>query len=364
MIKIEKRNTVNSLTAVLVGVIAVILGLLLSIIMLNILKYDAVGIFASTFSDTFLTKKGTLSTLVSWIPIALSGLAVAVAARGGLWNIGIEGQFYFGAFAATGIALFVKAPVMIELPLMFLAGAVAGGIFAAVTVLPKYYWNISEILTTILFNNVARYFIFYITAVAWKDPSTGAIQTPVFGNNATLATLIPNTRVHVGFILAIIILVLMWYVIKYRPFGFELRAVGKNAKAAKYAGIDASKYIILSMFISGCIAGIAGMIDVSGVAHRLQVDIYNDYSFSGFVIAWIASLNVLAIAVIGYFFAGLDISGFKMQMMGLPSSMVEMLQGLILILCIAGELLTYYKITLIKKAKKMKLDEPSEGEVK
>ncbi len=350
MIKFEKRSTVNSVTAVLVGVIAVLLGLLLSIIILTMIGYDAVAIYKSAFGATFLSTNGILEVMVTWIPVALCSLAVAVSASAGLWNIGIEAQFYIGAFAATGIALFVNAPPIIELPLMFLAGAVAGGIVGVVITLPKHYWNISEILTSILLNNIAFQFILYITSDAWKDPSTGAIQTPVFEANAKLPILIPGSRVHIGFLLTIIILVLVWYVISYRPLGFELRAVGENVKASKYAGMEVTKIIFLAMFISGCIAGVAGMFEVSGVAHRLQIAVHNGYGFAGFILAWIARLNTFAIAVVGFFFAGIIVSGFRMQMMGLPSSIVLMLQGLIMILCIAGELLTYYKITFVKKS--------------
>jgi ABC-type uncharacterized transport system permease subunit len=232
---------------------------------------------------------------------------------------------------------------------MFVAGAVASGIVGIIITLPKHYWNISEILTSILFNNIAFQFILYITSDAWKDPSTGAIQTPVFEQDARLPILIPGTRLHVGFLLTIIVLILVWYIIKNKPLGFELRAVGKNPKASNYAGIEVTKVMFLTMFISGCIAGIAGMFEVSGVAHRLQIAIHNNYGFAGVVIAWIARLNILAIAAVGFLFSGLIVAGFRMQMMGLPSSIVLMLQGLIMILCIAGELLTYYKITVVKK---------------
>lgn len=362
MITIEKRRTLQPSTAILVGIIAILVSLILSCFILWIMGYYPLEVFSTTFQKTYLTTYGILENILMLIPISLCALSVTIAAKGGLWNVGVEGQFYMGAVAATGVALaFPNLPSIILIPLMFIAGAVSGGIVCYICTIPKVKWGISEILTTILINSVVMQFVYYLVRFAWKDQTTAAAQTPEFVDAAKLGILIPGSRVHVGLIIALVIIIYVAYLMKSTVFGYELRAIGQNSQGAKYAGINIKKYIYLTMFISGCLAGIAGMLEVSGVVHRLQTSISNDYGFSGFVIAWVSQLSVPAIMVTGYFFSGLIIAGFKMQMMGFPSSVVFMLKGLILILILGSELFTFYKISWTKKSnKKVKIGKASD----
>jgi len=365
MFKFEKRNSINPMFAIIVGILAVIIGLILNIILLNILGYDAIEIFSTSFGKTFVCKAGLQEATVTWVPIVLCALSTVVAAKVGLWNLGLEGQFYMGAFAATAVSMFVISDSpFIKLPLMFIAAFLLGGISGVIMGALRYYLNISDILSGILLNGIAFQFILLISSDVWKDESTGAIQTPMFDTASWIPIIIPASRVHLGVLIAIVLLVLSWFLFNKRPYGYEMRAVGQNIKAAIYAGMNVRNCVLITMLIAGGITGIAGMLEVSGVAHRLQIAIHNGYGFSGFVVAWIARLNIFATAVISFFFSGLQVAGFKMQMMGLSSSIVQMLQGSILILCISGELLLYYKVTFIKRCKetKMKLGKKREGE--
>ena len=364
MIKFEKRNSINPMLAIIVGILAVILGLITNIILLSFLGYDAIEIFSTSFGKTFANKAGLLETTVTWVPIVLCALSTVVAAKVGLWNLGLEGQFYMGAFAATAVSMFVVSDsAYVKLPLMFIAAFLLGGISGMIMSALRYYLNISDILSGILLNGIIFQFILLISSDVWKDNSTGAIQTPVFDEASWIPILIPGSRVHFGVIIAIVLLFLAWFLFNKRPYGYEMRAVGQNLKAAVYAGMNVRNCVLVTMLIAGGITGIAGMLEVSGIAHRLQIAIHNGYGFSGFVVAWIARLNIFATAIISFFFSGLQVSGFKMQMMGLSSSIVQMLQGSILILCISGELLLYYKVTFVKRCKdtKMKIMTTKEG---
>ena len=345
-VSIEKRRTVQLSTALIVGITAVIASLAISTLILWIMGYEPVEVFATAFRKTFFQKRGILESIVMLIPIALCSLAVVVAAKVGLWNIGVEGQFYAGASAATGIALaFPNLPAPLLIPLMIVAAAVAAGILCYLSVLPRVYWGISEILTTILLNSVVIYFVFYLVYYAWNDPTTAAVQTPEFVAAAKLPILIPGSRIHWGIAVAAVVVVAVHYLIKRTVFGYELRAVGENMKGARYAGINIKKYFFGAMFLSGCLAGIAGMLEVSGIVHRLQANISNDYGFSAFVIAFISRLSTSAIIITGFIFSGLIVAGFKMQMMGLPDSVIFMLKGLVLLFVLAGEIFTFYKIS-------------------
>ena len=350
MLKIEKRRTPQTSTTILVGVSAIILSLAISTVLLYIMGYNAIEVFIETFRKTYFTMDGILENILMLIPLSLCAMSVGVAAKAGLWNIGVEGQFFTGAIAATGIALaFPGLPAPIMIPLMFISGAVAAGILCYVSVLPRVYFGISEILTTILMNSVVLYFVRFLVYDAWKDPGTVAAQTPEIAEAARLPIMIPGSRVHFGLIIAVAVILIVHYFINHTVYGYEMRAVGENGKGAKYAGINIKKYFFISMFISGCLAGVAGMLEVSGVVFRLQPTISSDYGFSAFVIAWVARLGTSSILVISYLFAGLIVAGFMMQMMGFPASVIFMLKGLILILVLGGEILTVYRFSWVKK---------------
>lgn len=352
MIKIERLRTTQLSTSIIVAAGSIILSLLISAIVLKIMDYEPFKVFSITFSKTYFQKNGILENIVMLVPLSLCALSVVIAAKAGLWNIGVEGQFFAGAIGATGIAMaFPNLPSPILITLMFITGAAVAGIICYISVLPKVYLGISEILTTILMNSIILYFVKYFVYSAWKDPGTVAAQTPEFVDAAKLGILIPGSRVHFGLIIAIVIIIACHYFIKKSVYGYELRAVGENHKGATYAGINAKKYFFLSMFISGCLAGAAGMLEVSGIVHRLQPTISADYGFSAFVIAWIARLDVLAIIVISYLFSGLIVAGFKMQMMGLPGSIIFMIKGLVLLFILGGEVLTLLKFTWVRKDK-------------
>jgi simple sugar transport system permease protein len=350
MIRIEKRQTPQASTTILVAIAAILLALLISTIVLSIMGYKPIEIFSTTFSQTYLTVGGIQENLLMLIPLSLCAVAVAVAAKAGLWNIGVEGQFFVGAAAATGVELaFPNLPAPILLIMMFLAATAAAGLICYISTLPRIYFGISEILTTILMNSVVIFFVRYLVNVAWDDPATVAAQTPPFVEAARLPILLPDSRLHIGFLVAIGVIIFVHYFVDRTVYGYEMRAVGENVRGAKYAGINIKKYFFIAMFLSGCLAGAAGMLEVSGVVHRLQPTISADYGFSAFVIAWVARLGTGAILIISYLFAGLLVAGFKMQMMGLPSMVISMLKGLILLLVLAGEILTVYKFSWASK---------------
>ncbi len=351
MIKIEKRRTVNPVLAIVIGILSVLAGLLISIAILNLSGYDALSIYAAAFKKTFTTRSGLMETIVTWIPIVLCSLSAIIAAKVSMWNLGIEGQFYMGAFAATAISLLVPGGAWVKIPLMLIAAAIAGGILAIIVGVLKFYLHISDILSSVLLNKIAYFWVLYVSSVMWKDTTTGAVQTPIFDKASQLPILIRGTRVHVGILVAIALLIILEYVLRYRPAGYAIRTIGNNPKAAKYAGINIGKYIVISMLLAGGIAGIAGMLEVSGVAHRLQIAIHNEYGFGGFVVAWISRLSIPVSAVVSFLFSGLSAAGYFMQMSGLPSAIVDMLRGLILIICVACELLLYYDIKIVPRKK-------------
>ena len=350
---IEKRRTTSGLTSFLIGLVAVVLALLISGIVLAIMGYNPFHIFGTAYSKTYLTWAGISECIVSFVPLSLCALCVAVGAKAGLWNIGVDGQFYVGAIIATGVALTIPdAPGFVQIILMILLGGLGAGIFCYLAVLPKLHFGISEILTTTLLNSVVLYFVRWIVySSSWKDSSTIAAQSRNISPQAELPILVPGTRLHLGVIICILIIIAIRFYLKRTVPGFELQLVGSNARGAKYSGIDIKKTFIIAMILSGAMAGTAGALEISGVTHRLQATISADYGYSAFAIAWVTRGNIYAIAGVSFLFAGLLVAGYKMQMMSLPYAVTTMLEGLILVLVLAGDLLCYYHIG-IKRDKK------------
>ncbi len=353
MLKIERRRTANSLSVILVSVAAVFLSLLVSILVLQIAGYDALNIILKTFKETYFTKGGILSLLVYVSSFSLCAMAVVVAAKAGLWNVGVEGQFLVGASVAAGLGIaFPNLPWFIMIPIIFIASMAAAGLYCYVSVLPRIYFGINEILTTVLLNSVAGYWIGYLSNLAWRDTTSTSPQSITIFANSVIPR-IPNAgRLHWGFVIGILAIIAVWFLLRNSVFGYEMRAVGLSTPSARYSGINIKKIFFIAMFVSGCLAGMAGFLEVCGVSHRIRPQLASDYGLSGFVIAWVSRLNPLVVLVVSYLFAGFTVVGFKLQMAGFQSSIVQIIKGLILFFILAGEIFTFYKISWVPKGTK------------
>jgi general nucleoside transport system permease protein len=291
-------------------------------------------------------------TLVKASPILLTGLACIVSFRMKLWNIGGDGQMFLGAWAATGLAVFwlpndLPRPLM--LAAMALAGIIAGGLYGAIPGFLKARLNINEIITTLMLNYVAYDFVSYFVVVGpwsigdfestgqfppsatWPRLTQFAEQVPVFS----------GLTVHPGIFLGIVAaLVLIWVFYRSR-WGYEIRVIGDNPRAARYAGINLSRNIILVMTLSGALAGLAGMNEVAA-QRELNGRFTRGYGFTGVIVAWLAKLNPLAAILVAILFGGLLVGTALIQ----PQGIASMLQGVILFVVIGTELLFRYRVRL------------------
>lgn len=308
-----------------------------------------VEVYLTMFGGAFGTKYGLSETVVKAIPLALCALGVSLAFRMQLWNIGAEGQFYMGAMAATWVALNnPEGTRWVVLPAMFLAGVIAGGIWGLLPALPRAYWKVNETITTLMLNYIAIIWVEYLVYGPWKDPKGFNFPlTAPFGEGATLPAF-GNSRIHYGIFLVLLAAVIIYLVLKYSAWGFQLKVVGESQQAARYAGISISRTILLVMLCSGALAGIAGMAEVAGITQRLQAAISPGYGYSAIIIAWLARLNPAAILGVSFLFGGLLSGGFSLQALGLPAASVYMLQGLILFFVLGGEVFANYRLKFVK----------------
>ncbi len=343
---IEKKLSPDPAAFFVVPVISILLALLVGAFSLALSGRDYQQIYATMFSGAFGSTYGLSETIVKTIPLTITSLGIALAFRMQLWNIGGEGQIYMGAFAATWAALFFPVGTgWWTMPCMILLGMLAGGLWALLTAIPRAIWGVNEIITTLMMNYVAIFWVNYLVYGPWKDPQGYNFPlTATFPPEAILPTL-GVSRIHFGLFLGLLLTVLMYAVVQHTRWGYEIKVTGESVSAARYAGINSKRNILLVMFFSGAICGLTGMTEVSGIAYRLQPGLSTGYGFTAIIIAWLARLNPFAIVLVSFLFGGLQVGGYIVQTSGIPSSMVTMLQGLLLFFVLGGELLTYYKIS-------------------
>lgn len=342
---LEKRGDVSRAASFLIPVVAVTLALIIGGLFLVLTGRDPFEIYSTMFAGAFGSQYGLSETVVKAVPLLLCGLAVSVAFRMQLWNIGAEGQLYMGAVAATWVALFHSdGPRIQVVGMMVIASMVAGGLWALIPAIPRALFKVNETITTLMLNYVAILYSNYLIYGPWKDPKGYNFPlTAMFPSSATLPSL-GNTRIHYGLFFGLIAAVIIYIVLWHTRWGYEIRIIGESPVAARYAGMNIVKNILFVMFISGGLAGLAGMAEVAGISQRLQPGLSPGYGYTAIIVAWLARLNPFAMIAVSFLFGGLLVGGYTMQTSGLPAALVSMLQGAILFFVLGGEIFTRYRL--------------------
>ena len=335
---------------------AILVALILGGILIAFAGGDPFRSYAHIAEASFGNIGVISDTIVKATPILLTSLACSVAFRMKLWNIGAEGQFIMGAFGASAVVLTpMLAPdttPWLFIPIMILAGMAAGAAWGWIPGFLKARFNVNEIISTLMLNYIAIAWInFWIFAV-WTEG--GFQMTPKFPENAWLPRLldyadtVPIFRgltTHLGIVIGIVAAILLWLVIYRSRWGYEIRLIGDNPQAARFAGINISRNTIWVMMLSGALAGLGGMSEVTGVVHRLQTSpIAAGYGFTGIIVAWLAKLNPIVIIFVSILFGALLLAGREIQ----PSGVPKMIQGIILVCLIASDFLLRYRVRIVR----------------
>ena len=299
----------------------------------------AAGAFGSLYNIS--------EVLVKAIPLILCGLAVAISAKILIWNIGGEGQLAVGGIGSAAIALFLSPhlPSFLVLPLMVLAGFIAGGLWASISGFLKARIGVNEILTTLMLNYVAIYWLEHLYFGPWRDPTgMGFPGTAIFPESAWLPRF-PQTRVHLGLVFGIVAAILLQVILWRTRWGYEIRVIGENPKAARLARMKTTQYILWVMFVSGGLAGLAGMAEASGIHYRLQQGLAVGYGYIGIIVAWLSKLHPTGLILVAIFLASLLVGGDQLQsVMHLPSSVGLVLEGTLLFFVLGSDFLSRYRI--------------------
>ena len=283
---------------VAVPFISVFLALLVGSVLLIFIKVNPFVAYKYLIFGNFTNIYNLAEVFVKATPIILTGLAFTFAFKTGLFNIGAEGQMFVGAIAAVFIGLKTgHMSPFITIPLCLFAAMLAGAIWGIIPGILKGVFGSSEIIVTIMFNYVALFLVSYVVDGPLRESSGFYPQTDLIGKNAFLPYLIPKTRIHVGFIVAVIAVIIVYIILKKTPLGFRLKAVGFNPDGAEYSGINIKRNIIISLAISGALAGIAGFTEINGIHHRLLDNFSRNVGFDGIAAALLGGANPIGVLI-------------------------------------------------------------------
>jgi general nucleoside transport system permease protein len=285
-----------------------------------------------------LTSSFTLLEVgVAATPILFTGASVAIAFRAGYWNIGAEGQLLLGAIAAAGMGMVVGGlPAVLALPALLAGGALAGAAWALLPALLRVRFGIDEVVTTLLLNPVALLLVNGLLHGPWRDPVTGFPESPRIAATAEFPTLIERSRLHLGFLIAIAVVLVAWFVLARTPAGLRLRAAGLSPHGARFAGINVPRTLLAAALVSGAVAGLAGVSEVAGIQNRLTGGLSPGYGYTGIVVATLGTLTMPGVALAALFLGDLTVGASSAaRSLGIPSQLGAVVQGVLLLTTVA-----------------------------
>ncbi len=352
-VRFEKREQTSTNLKVIIAFVSIVIGIGVGGVAILIAGINPYAVYKSLFLGAFGSGYAFSETLVSATPLILIGAGLALVFRMNLWNIGAYGQYIMGAIFSSYFPLFMSPhmPKVLMLGMMFVAGLFGGAVWAIIPGVLKAYWEVNEVITTLLMNYIALYILKFLMYGPWKNPmSYGFPLSKPFPSSAQLPVLFPHTRVNLGLVFGFLAIVLIWMLIKKTKFGYEIRIIGENIKAARYAGINVGRNIILAMAISGALAGLAGMCQVSGIIHFLQIKINPGYGYTAIIVVWLAYLDPILTGVVGVLLGGLSSGGFSIQIsMRVPYGIVGLIESVMLFSLIGAQVFTRYRLRIRRK---------------
>ena len=363
-LKLEKRPEPSRFMLYATPVGAVVLTMIVGAIIFSVIGYDGPGAVYQVFLAPVLTSYKWQDVAIKASPLILIGVGLAAGNRAAIWNIGAEGQYVAGALAGTGIGLMTQTmtgPWI--LPAMLVAGIIGGAIWGAIPALLKTRFNVNETLSSLMMTYVAIHMMNYFVTGPWKDPSGFSFpQTALVTADQTMPTfdvmsLIPGYsgditfNIHFGVVITLIIAVLMWLVMSRSVFGFQIRVVGSAPQAARHGGFSAKLTIWLVFLLSGGLAGLAGIFEVTGPFGQMSLGFPQNYGFTAIIVAFLGRLNPLGVIVAGIVLAITYVGGDMAQSaLQLPNASKGIFQAMMLFFLLASDILIRYRLRLISPA--------------
>ncbi|MFD1327121.1 ABC transporter permease [Mycoplana ramosa] len=349
-IELERRPTPSVLYAVLSPFVALVLTVIAGGIMFALLGKDPVSALYSFFVEPLLDVWSLHEIAIKAAPLILIGVGLSVCYRSNNWNIGAEGQFIMGAIAGAIVpVVFHEWHSPLVLPLMLIFGMVGGALYAAIPAFLKANLNTNEILSSLMLVYIAQLFLDWIVRGPWRSPE--AYNFPItrdFAPEAVLPEILASGRTNLGFVFAIVAALLVWFMMRYTLKGFEITVLGQSERAGRFAGFSSRRMIWFSMLLSGALAGLAGISEVSGNINKLQPIISPGYGFTAIIVAFLGRLNPLGVIVAGLVLALTYVGGEAVQLtLSVSDKVTRVFQGLLLFFVLSCDTLIRYKIRLV-----------------
>ena len=349
--QIIKRKPLPGWARIVIPIAAIMVTLILSAIPILIAGGHLWKSYFYLFHGALGTRFNLLETFVKASPLLMTGLAVAFAFRAKFWNIGAEGQLLAGALTATALGVSlggVSKPLV--LPIVIAAGFLAGGLWASIPALLKTKLKVDDVVSTLLLNYVMIHIMGALLFGPLQQPGSSWPRSSAIIEAATYPMLIARSRFHLGIPLAFLAVMVVWFINKKTTFGYQSRAVGVNARAAEFGGINTTRVILWTALISGGLAGLAGVGELCAIQRRLIMDISPGYGYSGIVIAMLGNLHPIGVLFSSMFFSVVIVGAQTMsRMTGVPTYIAEVIQGMALMVMLVFLLFTEYKIRWVRK---------------
>ncbi len=347
MLSIEPRGEESRFWRVASPVLALVLtGLTSGLIFALMGRPPALTVYTFLVSP-LLAPDGLAALLVKAAPLVMMGIGLSLAYRANIWNIGTEGQFTLGAIVAGGVALALpEAPRPALLPLLMVAGAMGGMAAGGLVAWLRIRFNANEILTSLMLTYIMQYLLVYLVTGPWRDPQGfGFPQTAMFSDAAAGPRLLDGGNLHLGVALAPLLALGFWVVLNRSTLGFQFRVLGQAPRAARFAGFSEDRLVWVAMLISGGLAGLAGMFEVTGTVGQLTTAISPGYGFSAIIVAFLGRLNPLGVIPAGLLLALSYLGGDAAQIdLRLPNAVTGIFQGILLFTLLGCDVLLLHRL--------------------
>lgn len=343
LLRTVKRAEMDNTHIILLRILAIFLSLVAGGVFVGILGYNPFEIYKTIVVGAFRSAMAVQATVKIMIPLLIASLGVTLAFKMRFWNIGAEGQIIFGATCASFFALYCSHwNHVVLLLVMAAAGMIGGGLWGLLPAIFKVKFNTNETLFTLMLNYIAMYIVSYLQDGPWRDPAAnGFSKIQRFDPNAALDKVF---GVQCGWIIALALVVIVFVYLRFAKAGYEISVVGVSQDTARYAGMNVKKIILKTMFLSGAICGLGGMIQASGSDVTLTMNVAGGVGFTAIIVAWLSQLNPIVILIVSFLFAVLEKGSSVVQSsFGLSTDCADVLQGIILFFILGCEFFIRYK---------------------
>ncbi|HBW36614.1 ABC transporter permease [Desulfosporosinus sp. BICA1-9] len=326
--------------------VAIVIAVLIGAVVMLMTGHNPLTAYGALFSGAFGSTVNLSNTMANAIPLILSGLGVAIAFKAGLFNIGAEGQYWIGSMAAVWIGYSVHGlPPILHISLSIIVAMLAAGLWAGIVPgLAKAFVGAHEVITTMMMSYIAIFLSHYMLENGPMMQTGFTPQSPVILPSATLGKIVERTQLSWGLAIAVVACIIVYWLLYKTTLGYRLRAVGLNSRAANYAGINVPFHLVLALFISGMLAGLAGAVQMLGVQHRLYDSFSSGYGFTAIVVALLANNNPFGVILASIFFAALSTGGQSMQLVsGVPAHLTAVISGIIIFLVATKDIVQIQK---------------------